>query len=255
MKRRGIPGTELRVSPVGLGTVALGRTWHLKYPSPKPLPTDRELDLLLSTAAELGINLLDTAPAYGSSEERLGKWLSGRREGWVISTKVGERSSPRGSTYDFRPRSIRRSVEESLRRLRLDELDLVLVHSDGRDLERLDALEELSKLKEEGRIRGVGISVKTAAGGLAAIPRSDVIMTTYGPRDGDEHRVLDEARGRSAILLKKVLESGRRKTPEAIAGALAFALSHPATTSVVIGTTNPEHLRRNVGAAEEILSK
>src|SRR5690606_40008401 len=67
--------------------------------------------------------------SYGTSEERLGKLLKKRRQDWVISTKVGEEFTEGESTFDFTAGHLRFSVERSLRRLRSDYLDLVLVHS------------------------------------------------------------------------------------------------------------------------------
>ena len=84
------------MSVLGLGTVKLGRNAGLKYPAPFELPSDAEAMALLDACAEVGVNLLDTAPAYGSSEERLGAMLRerGDRDDWVISTKVGESFDP-----------------------------------------------------------------------------------------------------------------------------------------------------------------
>src|SRR5262245_31612451 len=97
--------TGLSVSPLGLGTVKLGRDRGLKLAAPARIPNDREAADLITLAEELGINLVDTAPAYGTSEERLGKLLKGRRERWVIATKAGEIFDPATATsrYDFTP--------------------------------------------------------------------------------------------------------------------------------------------------------
>ena len=73
-------------------TVKLGRNDGVKYPEPFSIPDDKEAHALLAAAKSLGINLIDTAPAYGTSEERLGTLLAGEREDWIICTKVGELS-------------------------------------------------------------------------------------------------------------------------------------------------------------------
>jgi hypothetical protein len=90
MELKPLGATGLRVSPLGLGTVKFGRNQGVKYPQPFELPSDREALALLEQAWDLGINLLDTAPAYGDSEERLGRLLRQCRRDWVIVTKVGE---------------------------------------------------------------------------------------------------------------------------------------------------------------------
>jgi aryl-alcohol dehydrogenase-like predicted oxidoreductase len=161
MQRRMLGNTGLEVSLLGLGTVKLGRTEAVKYPEPYSLPDDRTVRRLLDTAADLGINLLDTAPAYGTSESRLGALLRGRRNDWLIATKVGEIFENGRSSYDFTPEFARSSVKGSLQRLHTDHLDMVLIHSDGRDLailEQMGTLDCLMDLKERGWIRAVGIS-------------------------------------------------------------------------------------------------
>ena len=87
---RPLGSTGFKVSPLGLGTVKLGRDQGVKYPTGFTIPGDDEARLLLAQARELGINLIDTAPAYGRSEERLGPLLRGQRDEWVIVSKVGE---------------------------------------------------------------------------------------------------------------------------------------------------------------------
>ena len=81
-----------RVGRLGLGTVKLGRNQNVRYPGGDgfALPDDRTVELLLDLALECGINLIDTAPAYGCSEERLGKLMGPRRHGFFLVTKTGE---------------------------------------------------------------------------------------------------------------------------------------------------------------------
>ena len=85
---RPLGSTGLRVSPLGLGTVKLGRNTGVKYPNQFALPSDGQARELLALARDLGINLIDTAPAYGTSETRLGPLLQGQRQDWVVCTKV-----------------------------------------------------------------------------------------------------------------------------------------------------------------------
>src|SRR5690606_39506858 len=77
---RPLGNTGLQASPLGLGTVKIGRNQGVKYPSGFDLPDDGQVRDLLALARGLGINLLDTAPAYGTSEERLGPLPQGRRQ-------------------------------------------------------------------------------------------------------------------------------------------------------------------------------
>ena len=79
--------TNINISPFALGTVKIGRNQAMKYPNAYELPSDKEVLELLDLAEQLGINCLDTAPAYGIAEERLGKLIKGEK--WLISTKIG----------------------------------------------------------------------------------------------------------------------------------------------------------------------
>ena len=267
MKQRPLRSTDLTVSSLGLGTVKFGRNEQVKYPSEFDLPGDDEILALLDLAREEGINFLDTAPAYGVSEERLGRLLGGRREEWVLMSKAGEEFVGGESRFDFSPDAIRNSVERSLRRLKTDRIDCLLLHSDGNDLAILDecgAVESLRNLETEGKLLSIGISTKTVAGGLRAIELGlDAVMVTYNPWTREEEPVLDEAsRAGTSILLKKALGSGwfgsrsssstGEAAPDPVEEALQFAFAHPATTSAVIGTINPRHLSANCAAMRRV---
>ena len=131
MQRRSLGTTDIQVSILGLGTVKFGRNTGVHYPQTFALPTDTELANLLARAHSLGINLLDTAPAYGNSEERIGKLIVHNRHQWVVTTKAGEEFHEGQSHFDFSKAAIQKSIARSLKRLRTDYLDAVLVHSSG----------------------------------------------------------------------------------------------------------------------------
>ncbi len=163
---RELGSTGLSISALGLGTVKLGRNEGVKYPSEFTIPDDRAAADLLALARDLDINLIDTAPAYGNSEERLGALLQGQRGDWIICSKVGEEFCEGQSSFDFSPEHTRFSVERSLRRLGTEVIDIVLVHSDGNDARIIDefgTLEALADLKQRGLIRAFGMSTKTVA--------------------------------------------------------------------------------------------
>ena len=252
MQRRMLGNTGLEVSLLGLGTVKLGRTEAVKYPEPYSLPDDRTVRRLLDTAADLGINLLDTAPAYGTSESRLGALLRGRRNDWLIATKVGEIFENGRSSYDFTPEFARSSVKGSLQRLHTDHLDMVLIHSDGRDLailEQMGTLDCLMDLKERGWIRAVGISHKTGAGAQRAIELGcDLIMATLNPVEQQELAVIARAgQAGCGVLVKKALASGHAG-PE----SLKFVASQPGVSSIIVGSISEAHLRENAAVLEAI---
>lgn len=248
------------VSPLGLGTVKLGRNQGVKYPSGFELPDDRSALNLLALARDLGINLIDTAPAYGISEERLGKLLKGQRQNWVIVSKVGEEFVDGQSHFDFSAQHTRFSVERSLQRLNTDHIEAVLVHSDGNDVQLLQqeaVYQELAKLKQEGKIGMFGFSGKTVAGGLLGLEQGDCAMVTYNLNEQEEKPVLDYAAEHGkGILIKKALASGHAclaAGEDPVKASFELVFSHPGVTSAVVGTINPQHLRTNVSQVAQVL--
>ncbi len=247
-----LPGTDLKIGRIALGTVKLGRNADVKYPKPFDLPTDGEVSKLLDTARSLGVNLIDTAPAYGISEQRLGQLLPGERSDWIISTKCGEQFDERGSHYDFSGKAARESIERSLNQLKTDYLDIVLIHSDGNDLDIIqntDLVDTLQKIKAEGVIRYIGMSTKTIEGGLAALSFSDLLMVTLNLTDQTQLPVIKAAHeAGKGILLKKVFASGYQSAKE----SLGFAFGTEGVNAAVVGTMNPDHLAANVELAKDL---
>lgn len=257
---RDLGTTGMRVSCLGLGTVKFGRNEEVKYPEGFELPSDREISALLDLAREAGINLLDTAPAYGSSEQRIGRLLPDR-DNWLLCTKVGEIFEGGRSRFDFSAAHVRASVEQSLRHLRIDRLDLALIHSDGNDLDILDnsdCLESLERLRDKGLLRAIGMSSKTIEGGLRAIDVVDALMLTYNRSDTSQSQVIEQAqKAGKGVLIKKGLASGHAvygaaqdKIPS-VADNFRFLLDPPGISSIIVGTINPNHLRENIQAVVE----
>lgn len=254
MDLRALGTTGINISPIGLGTVKFGRVAGLKYATPARIPDDSEALALLLAARRLGVNLIDTAPAYGTSEERLGTLLpqAAPRDRWVICTKVGEVFDPVTATsrYDFSPAHIRTSIQTSLKRLRTDHLDVALLHFasssdlDERTLRDGGALAALCELQREGLIRAVGASTGTVAGGLLAAACCQVVMVTLNALDQSQVSVVESARVHNrGVLLKKPLASGRAEP-----GTLGTLLNTPGVTGAIIGTTNPANLTAAVAS-------
>lgn len=257
---RSLADTGMLISPLGLGTVKIGRDQGVKYPTHFTIPNDEEVKALLNTAQELGINTLDTAPAYGNSEERLGELLTHRQE-WIIVSKAGEDFLAGKSMFDFSAKHIVFSVERSLKRLKTDYLDVLLIHSDGNDLAIINDEElwaTLASLKQKGLIRSYGLSGKTVEGGIGALQQGDCAMVTYNLKEQSEKAVLDFAAAHEkGIFIKKALASGHIGTDSgksALAASFELVFTHPAVTSAIIGTINREHLIQNVAIAVDCLS-
>jgi aryl-alcohol dehydrogenase-like predicted oxidoreductase len=252
MVRRQLGRTGLTVSSVALGTTKLGRNTGVKYPADFTLPSDQEVATLLESARQLGVNLIDTAPAYGESERRLGPFINNHRDEIVLCTKCGEQYLNGRSIYDFSAQAILTSVEQSLRRLRTDHVDILLLHSDGNDVEILtqtDALETLSRLKKSGEIGAAGISAKTQAGILEAARTLDVVMAPFSQKDPSLAEALAEVQDRGlGVLAIKGLFSGHLEAGPAI----EFVLRQPFIDTIVLGTIDPTHLAEAAAMAQRL---
>lgn len=248
MELRSLGRSNMQVSVLGLGTVKLGRDRGVAYPETFQIPSRESAGRLLAQAREHRVNLLDTAPAYGTSEETLGHLLRGQRQDWIICTKAGESFQNGRSQFDFSAAAMEQSIQRSLARLQTDYLDIVLIHSDGNDLQILDqsdALPALLSLKEQGLVRAVGISHKTIDGGQRALDLGvDVIMATLNPREDQQRAVVAAAADQGCgVLVKKALSSGHGDPAD-----LAWAAEQTGVCSVVVGTIDPGHLAANAEA-------
>ena len=256
MKKFSIAQTGVRVTPIGLGTVKLGRNQGVKYPTTFKIPDDKVAANLIAQAKALGINLIDTAPAYGTSEQRLGKLLKGQRHDWVICSKVGEEFEKGHSSFNFTPEFVQQSCIRSLQRLNTDYIDIMLVHSDGNDLHIIHhygILDVLAELKKQGLIRAIGMSTKTVAGGRLAAEKSDGVMVSYNIEYQKEESVIDYcAEQNKGVLIKKAFGSGHHchnQPRNTIQNSIDFIFSKAGVTSIIVGTINPQHLEQNVVAA------
>jgi aryl-alcohol dehydrogenase-like predicted oxidoreductase len=258
MELRALGSTGIQVSPLGLGTVKFGRNQQVKYPSGFDLPDDRSVSNLLAMARDFGINLLDTAPAYGVSQQRLGKLLSKPRDEWVIVSKVGEIFENGESRFDFSFEYTIKTVENSLRTLKTDYLDVVLIHSSGDDMSIIRdgaAIDALETLKQKGLIRAHGMSSKTVEGGLKVVEQMDVVMATCNLSYNDELPVLEAAQKNArGVLIKKGLQSGHIGGEEGVRQSMQFVFSQPGVSSMIVGTINPAHLASNARLLEEALA-
>lgn len=254
MVRRRLGQTQLHVTPIGFGAFKIGRNQGIKYPNAYDLPDHDQAHKLLHALLDMGINYIDTAPAYGLSEQRIGQALSHRRDEFVLSTKVGETFQQGQSQYDFSGEGVRHSVMRSLKRLHTSYLDIVFIHSDGRDqyiLDHTDAVPTLLKLRDEGLTRAIGLSGKTPEGALAALEWADVIMVPYHRDDITHDQVIQQAAAKNlGVVVKKGLASGHLPPAQAI----EFVLAHPGVDSLVIGGLNIEHMHENFRVAQQARS-
>lgn len=156
MKYRILGKSGLRVSVVGVGTWQFGGEWGRSY-------EQSEADAILGRARELGINLIDTAECYGDhlSEAFIGNSIKGNRDQWIVATKFGHKfHNPFERTDKFAAEDVVRQLEDSLRALQTDYIDLYQFHSGPNSAFDQDALWELlDKQVQAGKIRHLGVSI------------------------------------------------------------------------------------------------
>lgn len=248
---RSAPRLGRPVTVLGWGAFKIGRNEGVKYPTPYALPGDVAATRLIEAVVDMGIGVIDTAPAYGLSEQRLGDALQERRSRVFLSTKVGETFDRGRSTYDFADSACEASLARSLALLRTERLDLVWVHSDGNDLTIMQqggALRALACAKASNRVGAIGFSPKSVEGAQAALANEDVdaLMLEYHPRDARMEPVIIEAgRAGKAVFVKKPLASGHLQPADAI----PWILRNPAVTCIVVGGLDAARLRINAELA------
>ncbi len=172
MKYRRLGKTDLRVSVIGVGTWQLGGEWGKTF-------EQAEVDAMLDKAAEMGINLIDTAECYGDhlSEKLVGQAIKGRRDKWVVATKFGHRFKERFERDNvYEPALVRAQLEASLRALQTDYIDLYQFHSGTDAMFQTPGLwEMLREQVESGVVRHLGISISSSYEGTLQIDKaSDV---------------------------------------------------------------------------------
>ncbi|MDJ0719357.1 MAG: aldo/keto reductase [Prochloraceae cyanobacterium] len=272
--KRKLGYTDFEVTALSFGTM------NLKY-----LP-DEEAESLLHKVLDLGINYIDTSRAYGNSEERIGRYLSGRRDEIIVATKCGcnPHLDRKGSSHvlTFDRATLERNLENSLRALKTDCIDIWQLH--GATPEKLiggpegEVVEFMQKMKQQGKVRYIGVSIrhgpKTEPGypsryGYECIQEYpdwnvfDLFQIVYGGMVRTSEELLQDAADKGAgILVRGVVRDYFDDFPDVFAKAgldellaegedrrsflIRYALSHPAVSSVLIGTNNQEHLKANV---------
>jgi aryl-alcohol dehydrogenase-like predicted oxidoreductase len=192
-----------KVSTVSFGCMSL-----------KPSGTDN--DVIIAKAIDNGINLFDTADLYdkGDNEILLGKALKGKRNDVFVSTKVGNKWRPDGSGWEWTPRKeyILTAVDDSLRRLGTDYIDLYLLHGGTIEDPIDEVIEAFERLKESGKIRSYGLSSIRPNVIKEFVKRSDItaVMTQYSLLDRrPEEETLELLRENNiGVLARGVLASG-----------------------------------------------
>jgi aryl-alcohol dehydrogenase-like predicted oxidoreductase len=256
-----------------------------------PAIDDEDAGRLLNAVLDAGIDLIDTSVDYGRSEELIGRYLGHRRDEYFLASKCGcLLQVPSGVSppfpHDYSPGNVRADVEQSLRRLGTDRLDLVQVHmSPSRAQLEADAtVETMQSLRDEGKIRFIGMS-----GILPNLPDHiamgvfDVFQIPYSAVQREHEELITAAAAAGAgTLIRGGAARGApaedkdwRRGPLGLAEGegqrrwessgvddlldgmtrmefvLRFTLSHPDLSSTIVGTSQVGHLQANLAMAEK----
>lgn len=280
MEYRVLGRTELSISLLGFGALEIGRNWPYWRQGLEDFsrPDDTNAISVIHSALDFGINFFDTAPAYGSSETILGKALKGLRNEVAIGTKCGEWFDGNHSVYDYSAAETRRFIENSLRQLQTDYIDLLQIHSATADvIRRGETLSAMIEARQAGKVRHIGISTDDVETALLAIDSGeyDSVQVSYNAiniqfaqkvfpiaqkknigiivKDG-------LARGKLSLKYSDVTDATERTRIDRVRTvaekysmslsefALRYVISNPAIASVIIGTKNRGYLSSNVVA-------
>jgi aryl-alcohol dehydrogenase-like predicted oxidoreductase len=251
-----------------------------------------EVDRILNTVLDSGINMIDTSPDYGASEEHIGRAISHRRDEYFLASKCGcpagetvGAAGPAGREHIFTRENIRAAVEQSLIRMRTDHLDLVQFHvsPSPQTLEDNDSVAELLDLRDEGKVRFIGIS-----GTLPNLPAQiemgvfDAFQIPYSAVEREhEEAITGAAKAGGGTIIRGGVARGmaepRPDFPEqyrqmmlarnerfektdlsdllgdmtSMELMLRFTISHPDMHTTIVGTKDPQHLAANVAVASK----
>lgn len=265
------------VTFIGFGALEIGRNWGLGTGEEVQKPAEEEAGFVLNAVLDMGINLVDTASAYHRSEERIGKYISSRRQEYVLASKCGEHSDEPKTYCDFSYKAVKESIDRSLQLLQTDVIDVMQIHFGPNPKEVLDqgeTLEAMKDAKKEGKIRLLGASID---GELATrcieSGDFDVMQMHYNLiHQGNKENIRLAHEKGICVFIRSGLAGGKLSTRviphlnenfgdkekilpllklvnhngDALTSlALQFLYRHEGVTSVLVGSKKIEHIKTN----------
>jgi pyridoxine 4-dehydrogenase len=271
-------GGDLPVTRIGLGTMRLTNASARHRPAAEAQIWNAEQDrsatiAFLRAAVGLGVDLLDTADAYGlgDGESQIAEALAPYPPGLVVATKVGVvRPGPAEWVSLGHPAYLRQQAELSLRRLRVERIDLLQLHRVDPAVPLEDQVGALAQLQAEGKVRHIGLSEVTAEQLTAALAVAPIaaVQNLYNLAERASDPVVDLAAERGIAFIpyfpvamgahagpgSPVSEVAREVGATPARVALAWLLHRSPTVVPIPGTSSLEHLRENLGALDVALS-
>jgi aryl-alcohol dehydrogenase-like predicted oxidoreductase len=276
MMKRKLGRTGLEVTQLGYGSMGIRgpKTWGLRVVS------DAEADSFLNSVLDAGINFVDTSPDYGVSEQRIGDFISSRRDEFILATKCGcvytQHEDHLEIDHVWEKDVIERNIETSLKRLQTDYIDLLQFHGgDAETLQRAGLIEKLIEFREQGLIRFIGASSSLPnLPGLIDLGVFDTFQIPYSCLAPAHHDLITQASesGAGIIIRGGIAQGGPdaeiqrpalndvwtqarldELLPPGMERAeliLRYTISHAHCHTTIVGTCNPSHLRQNLPAIE-----
>ena len=263
LPKRTLGRTGLEVTQLGFGTAYSGEV------------DEDEAEGVLNSVLDAGINFIDTAPDYDRSEERIGRYISHRRDEFFLATKCGCNIAQNGERLDpghlWTADRIRRNIDQSLSRMKTDHVDVLQMHNPSVEaVEQGGLLQVLEEIRQAGKTRFIGVS-STAPDLLtfAETRAFDTFQVPYSALERTHEQMLDKVADYGAgVIIRGGVAQGRRGSDERWAKwdrarldeiaegmnryefVLRFTLTHPACHTTIVGTSNLDHLRANLAASE-----
>ncbi|MSQ32263.1 MAG: aldo/keto reductase [Dehalococcoidia bacterium] len=278
LAKRKLGRTGLDVTVLGFGAMELRGNAGGRGRAIEP----EQAGKLLNTVLDSGINFIDTSIDYGESEETIGKYISNRRNEYFLASKCGCPLDPPGAAWNpaghvFTRENITKGVEQSLKRLNTDHLDLIQIHASPskETLEHDHTVQTLQDLKKAGKIRFIGSSsVLPNIHDHIKMGVFDEFQIPYSALQREhEAAIAEAAKAGAGVVIRGGVAKGvpgegrgaedvwklwdKAKLNDLLNGMtqmefiLRFTISNPDMATTIVGTMNPEHLKHNVEAASK----
>ena len=278
MEKRNLGHTSLTVTALGYGAMEL-----------RLLDSMRDAERVLNTVLDNGMTYIDTSPDYGLSETYIGQTIAHRRDEYVLASKCGCNVDEKGASFDpphvWNAAQLQKNIEQSLRLLNTEMIDVWQLHglypedlAGGRHDE---VIETMQRLKQQGKIRAIGMSFRNGRQGEDLFPAGfgfrdihafldwnvfEVMQIVYGGLTRLNEHVIAEAAGRGlGMIIRGVVKKYADNYDELFEQAslpelceagespqdflIRFALNHPGIATMIVGSKNPDHIAANARAA------
>lgn len=276
MIKKRFGNTGIEVTQLGYGAMELRgpKVWGGRE------ITEDQAETILNAVLDAGINFVDTAPDYGYSEDRIGKFISSRRDEYYLATKCGcdpiDQGDKWATPHTWTRDRLMRNIDESLQRMKTDHVDFLQIHNArGDDVDWDMLIQTLQDIKSQGLTKHIGVShTNPWLDDLVARGVFECFQIPYSCMEPEHHDAITKAGqsgagviirggiskggpGSETVPEKRVdmwKEAGLDELCDEMSSSeliLRYTLTHPHCHTTIVGTMNPEHLAQNIEAANK----